>query len=153
MADITDAIKAILVADSVMTDYLTGGIYTWADTKYIGINRETTPDAFDSTTKLLLPNVVIKTREEGPFGGLHDPAAKTYSVQQVVELWFRDKANTGWATLRLAASYALLLLGDETLSPGGRITWANALEIRLPELGGCDLLRHDYQRIGVKTGV
>lgn len=50
MFEIIESIKDMLLTSQVLREYLTGGIYTIKDGF---ISRENTPDAFDSTGKLL----------------------------------------------------------------------------------------------------
>lgn len=152
MTDVLTTAKEVLQANAPLMAYLTGGVYTWGDTKNEGINRDSTPAAYDTTTKLLKPCVVIRGRLTTPDGQLRDAAAKILSVQQILEFWFYEKADAGWVTVRLAAAAAFGLLDNENLIPGGRLIWVNRIEESVDELGGVNLLRDDYQRRGLFGG-
>ncbi|MBX3081722.1 MAG: hypothetical protein KF716_08800 [Anaerolineae bacterium] len=141
------AIKTLLVADATLAAALTGGIYSYQDTKKLGINQVTTPLAF--TAGILKPCALIKDRGETPFGGIADPNAQYVTTSQIIEIWLYDDGEAGYATLQMARDRIYALLQHNRVAGSFEIRFANIVEgVPAPELDNPAAIRADYQVIG-----
>lgn len=146
------AIHALLAADGTFTGLLTGGVYLYGAEGRLDVTRQTHPAAFDATTGQLKPLCSVRGRATVPDGRLADDAAKTLSMRQVVELWFYNTGNAGYATITSAADRAFTLLHETRLSAGGKVRLVNELDNeRAAELQNAALIRRDYAVFGLKS--
>lgn len=144
--DIASALEADSGAGGVAT-LLTGGVYTYGETGRLGINRDSTPTAFDGTTGLLKPCCVVKQRGQNLDNGITDDGAQHISYRQVVELWFYADGDNGFSTITSARDRAFTVLHGKMIGTGKAITrWAgNPIEdARDSELDYAAMLRADY---------
>lgn len=141
------SIKTLLAADTTLMATLTGGIYTYTETRKLGINAVTTPSAFASS--VLKPCLLIKDRGEIPFGGIADPNAQYITVSQVVELWLYADGDTGYGALATARDRIYALLQNNRVTGAFEIRLVNIIEgVNAPELDYAALIRADYQVFG-----
>ena len=145
-------ITAILEADATLLTTATGGVIEWADTNRLGISRETTPDAFDSTTGLIKPCILVKGRGERPDGGIADDTGQQLSTAEVVEIWFyEDTGYTNIETMR-ARVYALLH-GQQVDNSLFIVRWAGDpfIQMRDDAMGHISVERSDYDVRALKS--
>lgn len=146
-------IKAVLDADTGaggVKTLCTGGIYAFEATERLGINRDSTPNAFDGTTGLLKPCCIIREREEVPDNGVRDIAVA--SVRQVVELWFYDDGDAAYTTAKAARARAFVLLDEQMIGTDKvipRFVGNNINTGRDVSLDNALMLRADYEVRGL----
>jgi hypothetical protein len=147
VADITAAIKTLFAADngaSGINTLLTGGIRTKRELGREGLSRTSTPTAYDGTTKLMLPNVVISQRAQIPTYDLADQHQQYVSTRQILELWFYN--DNAYAALESARDRAYTLLHEKNISGVGRVTWIGGMDdARAEELNNAAMLKAEYQ--------
>lgn len=152
---VVDDIAALLKADTgsgKVATLLTGGIYTFEETGKLGINRDSTPNAFSATTGQLKPCLVVKGRSQVPDNGIWDDATQDLSYRQIVELWFYDAGDAGYSTIRAARDRAFELLHGKTVGSSKLIPRLNShpvLEGRDTDLGHAAMCRSDYEIRGL----
>ena len=146
------AIYTLLSADATLVAILTGGIYHKRDMTTEGIDRDGTPDAFD-TIGLLKPCLVVSGRGNIPTNQLADPATQYTTTSQVVELWFYADRDAGLDTLESATERVYALLQGKKVTGAARMSLVNELMGRAPELDNAVFIRHDYQVIGRRVVV
>lgn len=143
-----NAIKTLLAADSTLMASLTGGIYTNLETKKLGINKVTTPSAFDASS-ILKPCGSIKDRATVPYGGIADPDAQYITTSQIIEVWLYGDGDTGYAVLQVARDRIYALLQNNRVTGAFEIRLANIIEgVLAPELDNAAVIRCDYQVFG-----
>lgn len=101
-------IKAILEADATLLALATGGIYDLSETGRLGLNSTTVPGAYDATTGLIKPCILLKLRSETPDGILQDDSAQYSSLVAVYEAWCYEDSGFTTIDAMQARIYALL---------------------------------------------
>lgn len=146
MADITDPIRDLFVADSGaggMNTLLTGGTRIFRELTRKGISRTTTPTAYDDSG-LLRPNCVIKQRGQIPTYELADEDDQYVSTRQMLELWLY--ADDDYTVIAQARERAYVLLHETNIANVGRLILVNQIDdARDPSLNDSAMLRADYQ--------
>ena len=147
-----EAVYDVLNADPTLVAILTGGVYLYRDLGPEGINREDTPDAFNSAG-LMLPLVIVKGRGNIPTSFLRDEGAQYASTRQVIECWLYDDREAGWDTLKSAAQQIYALLHDRQVAGSFGMQWVNQVdEFREESMSWACSTREDYAVIGRRTG-
>lgn len=120
---VLSAAKAILEADATLLATATGGVWDINEAGKSGINRTSTPGAFDSQG-VIKPCVLLKLRSGTPDGALADDATQTVSLLDILEAWFyqdqgytaintmRDRVYTLWQAKQLTGTFVCLWAGD-----------------------------------------
>lgn len=141
---IADDAKTTLSAVSAISTALTGGLYTYEDTKRLGINRDTVSSAFDSTTGLLKPCCVIKERGEMGDDGIRDIGVASY--RRVVEIWLYADGDSTYDTLETVQGLILTALDEQMIGSSKHILrwFANPLKDKDPALDNALVMRSDY---------
>lgn len=106
---LTTDIKAILLADSEMTSYLSTRIFTRNDLGNTGAIHDTYLSIYDSD-EVMQPFAVINPRDELPTGNINDLVTTEQSVKQMVEIYFYDDGNHGHNLIAQARIRAKALL-------------------------------------------
>jgi hypothetical protein len=88
---------------------LTGGVYVQNDVNRVGINRQSAPDAFDSSTKRLKPCALINMRARVADGGMVDDDLQDTSWRQVIEIYLYSSGDASAATLHTVADRLYVL--------------------------------------------
>lgn len=146
---LADDAKTILAADSGAggaATLLAGGIYTFAETKRLGVSDQTTPNAFDSNG-LMLPTLVIKDRAQTPDGGVADDITQKVSYRQIVEFWLYDDGDSTYSVLEpVLARIHLKLHGVQVGSNKIKLRWAETIFIpRDDAQDNALLIRMDFE--------
>lgn len=150
----TAAVQTLLMADGTLTGLATGGIYLYSALGMEGFSRASgsCAAAWDSTTGILKPSIVVKGRDMIPDGQIHDWYAQYASARQVIEIWMYVDGNGNAATLESMASQVYKLLQDQSTPALPPMHWVTEIEdFRDPTLDNALLLRHDYQVLGART--
>ncbi len=124
MSDTLANAKTLLEADTGNLVLLaTGGIWDWDETGRLGINRSNTltATAFDATTKIIKPCLLLKLRSSVPFGGLADDPAQIVSARDMLEVWAYQ--HSGYATIKSMLTRVYTLLQGKQLG-GFACRWA-----------------------------
>jgi hypothetical protein len=149
-------VRNVLVADSGaggINTLATGGIYAFSlptgsgGTGRLGISREATPSAFDSTTGKLKPTVLVKFRDAIPDGRLFDPKLRHASYRQICEVWLYDDGDNGFTTIESMKVRLYALLQGHILPGAPPLEWQFAIlnqHTREPFGLSC-LGREDYE--------
>jgi len=150
---LTDAFVTLMEADTGAggaATLLTGGIYTYAETGRLGINQQTTPSAWDATTRKLKPCAVVKDRARVPDGGVTDDLEQLASWRQVVEIYLYQDGDTDGSTLDTVADRLFVLFHGRRIS--SKIThWANSIvSEREPALNRAHMNRIDFAVHGIQ---
>lgn len=140
--------RTAIAANATIMAQLTGGVYTYSGAPptgagRLGINRDSTPNAYDSTTRLLKPCALCKQRSTVPDGQVVDPVAQAQSTRTVVEVWlYSDGASAAPET---AASLIVTLL-HERYAGGSRFVLMNRIDdFRDPEMERANVIRLDFE--------
>src|SRR5690348_14819186 len=135
MSHASDA-AAVLDADTGAggaATLLTGGIYTFDETGRLGINRDSTPNAFDTTSGLLKPCAIVKDRGRFPDGGVADDVTQRVSYRQLVEVWLYDDGDASKTVLDSARARIFTKLAGQYIG-GALFRWADdPLDDRAPD--------------------
>ena len=147
------SIKSTLGGDATLLTTATGGVYTWADTYRLGISRETVPAAFNATTGIIKPCVLVKGRGERPDGGVAEDITQQISTSEIVEVWFYE--DTGYTNIEtMRARVYKLLHGKQIASTGMLIVrWAGdpLVQMRDDAMGHVSVERSDYEVRSIKS--
>jgi hypothetical protein len=144
-------IKAVLVVDATLLTTATGGVYIWADTNRMGLSIETVPAAFDATTGLIKPCLLIKGRGERPDGGIADDTAQQVSTLETVEIWFYE--DTGYTNIEAMRARVYKLLHGKHFNSSIFVRWAGdpLAQMRDEEMGNVSVERSDYDVRSIKS--
>lgn len=118
---VLSAAKAILEADATLLATATGGIWDFDETGRLGINRTTTPAAFDAN-EIIQPCVLLKLRSSEPDQALVDEGARYQSVNEILEVWFYE--DTGYSNIETMRDRVWALLHAVQLSGTFMCLWA-----------------------------
>lgn len=147
MSHATDA-RTALAANATIMAQLTGGAYTYSGTPAsngtgrLGINRDSTPNAYGSDT-LLKPCALCKQRGEIPDGQVVDQALQVQSYRAVVEVWLYS--DGGAAAPETAATLIIALFHERTVG-SARFRLINKIEdFRDPEMERANVIRLDFE--------
>lgn len=147
---LTDDIKTLLAADSTLSTPLTGGLYTFEETKRLGISKQTTPSAFNTQTGILKPCLLVKGRDPVPDGAISDLAAQYASFKQVVEIWVYNDGDAGYSVINTAIARIYVLLHGKRVSLVP-LRWVNGLrEQRDAALQYACFARDDFLALSVR---
>lgn len=135
------AIKTVWEADGTLLATATGGIYDYDETGRLGINRTTTPDAFDSN-ELIKPCVLLKRRSRTPDNVLRDDANQYASAVDVIEAWFYE--DNGTSNIETMAARAYILTHAKQISGTFQVLWAGDTEPVRDEEMDAIVMRSDY---------
>ena len=128
---------------------LTGDIYTFNDTKKLGLNRDVTPDAFDDTSRKLKPCALVRARAEVPDGGITDDTDQDTSWRQTVVVFLYNDGNTSSATLETVARRLYVLFHGQRVS-NRLVRWRQtALDEREEPLDNANRVRVNFQVFGL----
>ena len=116
------AAKTILEADGTLLTTATGGVYDFNETGRLGINRTTTPGAFDSN-EILKPCVLLRVRSARADGGLADDATKYTSIREALEIYFYE--DDGYSNIETMRDRVYTLLHAVQLSGTFICYWQN----------------------------
>lgn len=143
------AAKTVLEADSTLLATATGGVWDWDETGRAGINRTSTPAAFDSDG-LIKPCVLLKLRSSIPDDFVTDEATQKVSYRQMIECWLY--ADPDYSAIETMSSRIYTLLHCKRLSGPFFFRWAG--DIQGPRDLNLDawVTRCDYQVNAIRTG-
>jgi len=115
------AAKALLEADATLLATATGGMWDFDETGRLGINRTTTPAAFDAN-EILKPCVLLKLRSSEPNPLLQDEGARYSGVREMLEVWFYE--DDGYSNIETIRDRVFSLLHAVQLSGTFMCLWA-----------------------------
>lgn len=110
-------VKAVLQADATLASAATGGIYDDGEAGRLGLNRSTTPAAFDDKGRIK-PCILLKVRSTAPAGIDHDQYT---AVREVLEVWFYE--DRGYATIETMRDRVFSLLHAQQLANTFGVLW------------------------------
>lgn len=145
---IAASVKAILAADATLIAALTGGMYTYQDTKRLGINKTTLPAAYDANG-VIKPLALVRQRSRVPTSAIKDEAQQVTSEAAIIEVWLYSDGNA--SPPESAADRIYVLLHDKHVSAGS-VRWVNTIEdFRDPELAFANVIRLDFEYQGIRS--
>jgi hypothetical protein len=145
---VLSAAKAILEADGTLLASATGGIWDYDETGRLGINRTTTPTAFDSNG-ILKPCLLLKLRSSEPDGILADDANQYTSVREMIEVWFYEEG--GYTNIETMRDRVHALLHAQQLTGTFQILWQGDLRNQRDIEIDANLERSEYLAITYKS--
>jgi len=128
---------------------LTGGIYVQDDVRRICINRQSAPDAFDATTKLLRPCALINMRGQIADGGITDDDKQDISWRQVIEVYLYNNGDAAVTTLHTVAERLFVLFHGTRINQRPCHYLQTIMDEREESLDGANLVRVDFAIRGV----
>jgi hypothetical protein len=135
-------IKARLEADATLLAIATGGVWDYDETGRLGINRGNTTAAFDATTGVIKPCVLVRARSAVPDFILRDIDGQYNSVRQVVEIWMYQ--DSGYTTIETMKSRVYALLNATQVTGAFFVSWAGDIGEQFDyDLNAC-VERSDY---------
>jgi len=143
-----DTVKTILEADSTLTTAATGGIWTFDQTGRMGLNRTSTPGAFDSDG-IIKPCVLLKRRSSMPDGAIADESAQRASYVTMLEAWFY--ADADFTAIETMRDRVYTLLHEKRLTGPFYIRWAGDLRDQRDDDLDAFLERSTYQVNGIRS--
>lgn len=143
------AIKAVLEADATLLATATGGIYSFDEAGSEGLNRTTTPSAWDSNG-VLKPCIMVSARQANPGYNVPDDGNQSMDVRQVVELYFFQ--FDGYSAIETMKSRCYVLLHAKRLSGPYRVDWAGDARLGRDLDLDCFVERVDYLTIYIRSG-
>lgn len=105
---VISAAKALLEADVTLLATATGGIFDFDETGRMGIGRTNTPGAFDQTTEIIKPCVLVKTRAPVADYILADDSNQMVSYTEALECWCYQDSGFAAIETMTARIYTLL---------------------------------------------
>lgn len=113
-------IAALLAADATLVATATGEVWTLSDTGPDGLNRTTTPGAFDSSGRIK-PTVLVRARSSGAEGPA-DEGERYQPLREMVEVWFYEHA--GYAEIEAMRLRVMTLLHEQQIAGTFAVQWA-----------------------------
>lgn len=138
---VLSTIKGVLEADAPLLTAATGGVYDFDETGRSGINRATTPGAFDSN-ELVKPCVLVKARDTVADNALRDDPSQYASVRTVIEVWFYD--DEGYSSIETMRDRVYALLAGKQFSGTFKVTWMQDIRQGRDEDLDASMERSDY---------
>lgn len=137
-----------LLGDEPLTTLLTGGLYAATALGLEGLNRQTTPAAFDADGALL-PTGLVSAGAEVPALGLTDLADRAASTSQRIEVWIYANEPD---TLAAAQWRVFARLQGHRLPNAYPATWVGEVGPLREEgpLLGAWLRRSDFQIVRIR---
>lgn len=145
---VLSAAKTILEADATLVAAATGGIWDYDETGRLGINRTTTPAAFDSN-EILKPCVLLKLRSSTPDGILADDASQYTSVREMLEVWFYEEE--GYTNIETMRNRVYALLHAQQLTGTFQVLWQGDVRGQRDVEMDASVERSDYLAITSKS--
>jgi hypothetical protein len=141
-----------LAADSSLLAVALGGIYAYTSLGRMGINRDTTPDAYDEDG-YLLPIVVVKTRSPLPNRDLYDEREKIVGMSQSVEFWIYQMV--GYDQIELITNHIHRLLQGHSFVGYWPMNWiyTTGSLVDAGSLNGASLVRVDFQMRRIRSAI
>ncbi len=144
---ISESIKTILEADSNLTTILTGGIFTFDETGYMGVTVTTTPSAF--TGPVLKPCAVVKARNKVAGFSIIDEKEQVTDFEQVIEIWLMQANST--ETIEQAEGLVYTLLHNKRIINNMPIRWMRTSEgDEMPDMAGAMFILTEFRLYGLK---
>lgn len=141
-------IKTVLEADATLLALATGGIYSWDETGSEGINRTTTPDAWNSNG-IMLPTIMVSARNAVPGLNVPDEAAQSMDVRQIVEIYFFQ--FDGYSTIDSMVDRCYALLHAKRLTGPIRMDWAGSVRLGRDIEFDANVYRADWQCVYIRS--
>lgn len=117
-----------MAADATLSGLLAGGIYA----AVAEINRQDTPNAFDSGTREILPCALVKAETELRIGPFRE------GVQTPVAVYVYERS--GYATIEAALGAAYNVLADAKIGAGTwRVRYESSSSQMIDDGLGCSL--------------
>lgn len=136
------AIKARLEADATLLATATGGCFDYDETGRMGLNRTNTPSAFDATTGVIKPSILVRARAAVPDFILRDVDGQYNSVRQVVEIYLYQ--DSGYGTIETMKNRVYALLNATQVTGAFFVSWAGDIGEQFDwDLNAC-VERSDY---------
>jgi hypothetical protein len=147
MTTFADAVQILFEADTGaggIATLATGGIYTFEDTKRLGLSHIDTPNAWDSNG-ILLPTIILKDRDQVRDNGILEDAGQVISFREVLETWYYEEGEAGYASIELMRNRAFKLLHGIKVS-SCLVRWvSNTLRRRDSALAYASMEKSDYE--------
>ncbi len=137
VANFESQIDTLLSSVSALTTIATGGIYTFTELGFTGLNRTKIPGAF--TSGIIKPTILIKARSANPTGNIVGDLGQ--SVKQVIELWLYEYQGYTNIDSMEDLIYANLQLHSLT---GGQLYWEGEVRGQRDNSLDANVLRIDY---------
>jgi hypothetical protein len=108
VSDTLSSAKTVLEADATLLLLATGGVWDYDETGRMGIGRTNTAAAFDATSKIIKPCLLVKLRSTVAFGDIGDDPSRISGARDMLEVWAYQ--DSGYSTIKsmLARVYTLL---------------------------------------------
>jgi hypothetical protein len=150
------AIEAMILpyiqSDISLVAEASGGIYAFTALTRSGINRETTPSAFNGTG-YLLPLVVLRARAPVPDSRIFDEQDKTIGQNQTVEFWMYQWV--GYDIIEIMGNCIHRLLQGHSFPGYWPAEWTYVTGPLIDEgsLKGASMVHRDYLFRNIKVAV
>ncbi len=130
-------IDTLLSSVSALTTIATGGIYTYTDLGFTGLNRTNTPSAF--TSGMIKPTILIKARQVKPTNEVVGDLGQ--SAKQVIELWLYE--YQGYTNIDSMEDLIYTNLQLHSLT-GGQLYWEGDVRGQRDNSLDANVLRLDF---------
>lgn len=141
--------KTLLEADATLVAAATGGIYDLTEAGHMGLNRTSTPSAWDSNG-VIKPTILVRERASNPGLNVPDDDGQVMDTRQICEVYLFE--DGGYGTIKSMGDRIYTLLHAKFISGAGRVDWAgNVRPWRDIEVDAW-VERHDYLVIAIRAG-
>lgn len=142
------SIKTRLEADATLLATATGGVWDFAETGRLGINRTNTPTAFDSSG-IIKPCVLLRLRSATPDYVLQDDTSQYQSVREVIEVWFYE--DSGYSAIETMRTRCYALLHATQVAGVFAIRWAGDIRSQIDFDLNASVERSDYSVVTYRS--
>ena len=142
------SIKARLEADATLLATATGGVWDFAETGRLGINRTNTPAAFDSSG-VIKPCVLLRLRSATPDGVLQDDSGQYQSVREVIEVYFYE--DSGYSAIETMRTRCYVLLHATQVTGVFAVRWAGDIRSQIDFDLNASVERSDYSVVTYRS--
>lgn len=141
--------KTLLEADATLVAAATGGIYDLTEAGHMGLNRTSTPSAWDSNG-VIKPTILVRERASNPGFNVPDDDGQVMDTRQICEVWFYH--DSSFATIATMKNRVYSLLHAKRISGAGRVDWAGDVRpMREIDLDAW-VERSDYLIVAIRAG-
>lgn len=138
-------IDTLLSSVSAITTLATGGIYTFTDLGFTGLNRTKNPSVFSSG--VIKPTILVKERSANPTGRIVGDLGQ--SARQIVEIWIYE--YQGYTNINAIEDLIYTNLNLHSLT-GGQLYWEGDVRGQRDMILDANVLRLDYGVYFIKGG-
>lgn len=114
-----ETVRTLLAADGTLAALATGGFYDGSLVSRSGINRTGFPNAYDTSTHLMKPLVVVRNLTDIVHPAARDPQEKYRAIDGYLEVRTYNDGNAGYSVVNQMADRIITRLDFERIANAG----------------------------------